>query len=110
MWVLAATTGMRRSELAGAVRDLVNLDIQTLTKADTRIVVGGQAEESDGKTESSNHTISLDASTVGYLISPCSTSKAKRSESSTTTEVGSSATPTLHPAPRDHHPPVHPPG
>ena len=38
-----------------------------LVKEDTRIVVGGQAEESDGKTESSNHTISLDSVTVEYL-------------------------------------------
>jgi integrase len=67
MWVLVATTGMRRSELAGAVRRLVDLDERTLTKADTRVVVGGKAEDSDGKTASSNHTIALDIATVDYL-------------------------------------------
>jgi hypothetical protein len=67
MWVLVATTGMRRSELAGAVRRLVDLDKRTLTKADTRVVVGGKAEDSDGKTASSNHTIALDVATVDYL-------------------------------------------
>ena len=42
MWVLVATTGMRRSELAGAVRGLSDLDKRTFTKADTRVVVRGQ--------------------------------------------------------------------
>jgi integrase len=67
MWVLAATTGMRRSELAGAERALLDLDNATLELGDTRIVVDGKAEDSDGKTESSNRTISLDPLTVTYL-------------------------------------------
>ncbi|HKT01284.1 MAG TPA: hypothetical protein VJT31_17295 [Rugosimonospora sp.] len=44
-----ATTGMRRSELAGAERNLVCLGEATLTVEDTRIVVDGKAEDSDGK-------------------------------------------------------------
>jgi integrase len=67
LWVLAATTGMRRSELAGAVRDLIDLDAATLRKEDTWIVVDGKAEVSDGKTASSNHTIALDPITVEHL-------------------------------------------
>jgi len=60
MWVLAATTGMRRSELAGVERKMVDLDSGTLTIEDTRVVVRGQAEASDGKSESSQRDISID--------------------------------------------------
>ncbi len=67
MWLLGATTGMRRSELAGADRDLLDLDAATLSIADTRVVVGGQTVDSDGKTESGIRTISLDAFTIGLL-------------------------------------------
>ncbi|MGC9668851.1 tyrosine-type recombinase/integrase [Planosporangium sp. 12N6] len=67
MWVLVATTGMRRSELAGAERALLNLDAGTLELGDTRVVVDGKAIDSDGKTEIGNRTISLDAFTVAYL-------------------------------------------
>ena len=49
MWILAATTGMRRSELAGARRDLLDLDQATLLIDPTRIVVAGRAQASDGK-------------------------------------------------------------
>lgn len=34
---------------------------------DTRVVVDGKAEESDGKTESANRTASLDPVTLAYL-------------------------------------------
>lgn len=67
LWVLVATTGMRRSELAGAERSLLDLDNATLTLEDTRIVVDGKATESDGKTASGNRTVSLDPLTVAYL-------------------------------------------
>jgi integrase len=67
IWVLAATTGMRRSELAGAERELLDLDGAALEIADTRVVVGGRADESDGKTPSARRVISLDPITVAYL-------------------------------------------
>jgi integrase len=67
IWVLAATTGMRRSELAGVERELLDLDNATLEIADTRVVVDGKADESDGKTESGRRVISLDPLTVAYL-------------------------------------------
>jgi integrase len=65
MWLLAATSGMRRSELAGA--DRADLEARTLAIADTRIVVDGQAIESDGKSDSGVRTISLDEFTTGLL-------------------------------------------
>lgn len=67
MWVLAATTGMRRSELAGAERELLDLDRATLTIEDTRVVVAGYATDSDGKTEDSRRTLSIDLFTVAAL-------------------------------------------
>jgi integrase len=67
MWVLAATTGMRRSELAGVGRDMLDLEKGTLTVEDTRVVVAGHATDSDGKTEGSRRTISLDPFTVAAL-------------------------------------------
>ena len=67
MWVLAATTGMRRSELAGVSRDLLDLEQRTLVVEDTRVVVAGRAYESDGKTEDSRRSISLDLFTVAAL-------------------------------------------
>lgn len=67
MWVLAATTGMRRSELAGAERDLLDLDAGMLEIADTRVVVDGHAADEDGKSESGRREISLDSFTVAYL-------------------------------------------
>jgi integrase len=69
LWLLAATTGMRRSELAGIDRDLLDVDAGTLTIADTRIVVNGQTVESDGKTEHGVRTISLDQYTGALLRS-----------------------------------------
>jgi integrase len=67
MWVLAATTGMRRSELAGVSRDMLDAEHGTLVVEDTRVVVDGRAQDSDGKTEDSRRTISLDPFTVAAL-------------------------------------------
>lgn len=69
VWVLAATTGMRRSELAGAERDMLNLDDGLLTIEDTRVVVAGIPVDSDGKSDSGWRTISIDAFTVAALRS-----------------------------------------
>ncbi|AEH08444.1 MULTISPECIES: site-specific integrase [Protofrankia] len=67
LWMLAATTGMRRSELAGIDRDGLDLDAATLVIADTRVVVGGKAIDEDGKSDSGRRMIALDAPTVAIL-------------------------------------------
>ena len=67
MWVLAATTGVRRSELAGAGRDMLDLENGTLIIEDTRVVVDGQAQDSDGRTDASGRVISLDPFTIAAL-------------------------------------------
>lgn|GEM_PF-457832 len=95
LWALAATTGMRRSELAGVQRDYLTISVScgkcsasqdlhaqrcascgskrlersgTLEIFDTRVVVDGKAADSDGKTLSGNRTISLDTFTIPALI------------------------------------------
>lgn len=67
MWLLAATTGMRRSELAGIRRQMLDLEQQRLRVEDTRVVVAGRAEESDGKSAAGRRGISLDSFTCQEL-------------------------------------------
>jgi len=67
LWVLEATSGMRRCELAGARRDLLDLDAGTLTIEVTRVVIDGRVIESDGKTENAQHVLALDPFTLAAL-------------------------------------------
>jgi integrase len=67
LWVLEATSGMRRSELAGARRDLLDLDAGILAIGPTRVVVNGKVTESDGKTENTQHLLALDPFTLAAL-------------------------------------------
>ena len=59
--------GMRRCELAGTRRDLLDLDAGTLTIEVTRVVVDGRVIESDGKTENAQHVLALDPFTLDVL-------------------------------------------
>ena len=61
------TSGMRRCELAGTRRDLLDLDVGTLAIESTRVVVDGQVIESDGKTENAQHVLALDPFTLAVL-------------------------------------------
>jgi integrase len=47
--------------------ELVDLAAARLTVEDTRVVVAGRAEESDGKTASGRRTVALDRLTISYL-------------------------------------------
>ena len=67
MWLLAATTGMRRSELAGVSRQMLDLDTGRLRVEGTRVVVAGRAQESDGKSAAGRRGISLDSFTCAKL-------------------------------------------
>ncbi len=67
MWVLAATTGMRRSELAGVRRQMLDLDTGHLRVEGTRVVVAGRAQESDGKSAAGRRAISLDSFSCAQL-------------------------------------------
>jgi integrase len=69
LWVLEATSGMRRSELAGARIDGLDFEAGTLTLERTRVVVDGQVVESDGKTENAQRLVVLDPLTLTLLRS-----------------------------------------
>lgn len=58
-----------RCELAGARRDLLDLDAGTLAIETTRVVVDGRVIESDGKTENAQHLLALDPFTLAVLKS-----------------------------------------
>ena len=67
LWVLEATSGMRRGELAGArVRDL-DLETGILRMERTRVVIDGQVVESDGKTDSAQRIVVIDPLTLAVL-------------------------------------------
>lgn len=68
MWLMFATTGMRRSEAAGARRALVDVERGTVTLWDTRVVAGGRVAASDGKTVRSRRQLALDRRTVAALV------------------------------------------
>jgi integrase len=67
MWLLAATTGMRRSELAGVRRQMLDLGTGHLRVEGTRVVVAGRALASDGKSAAGRREISLDSFTCAEL-------------------------------------------
>jgi integrase len=67
LWLLVCTTGLRRSELAGLRRADLDLANGRLTSGETRVVVGGQATDSDGKSDDSRRTLALDPVTVDAL-------------------------------------------
>jgi integrase len=80
LWLLEATSGMRRCELAGARRDLLDLDAGTLTIETTRVVVDGKVIESDGKTENAQHMIALDPFTLAVLTAHTQTLDSERAD------------------------------
>lgn len=80
LWVLEVTSGMRRCELAGARRDLLDLEAGTLAIEMTRVVVDGKVIESDGKTENAQHVMALDPFTLAVLRAHCDMLDAERAE------------------------------
>jgi integrase len=80
LWVLEATSGMRRCELAGVRRDLLDLDAGTLAIEPTRVVVDGKVIESDGKTENAQHVLALDPFTLAVLKAHVATLDRERTE------------------------------
>jgi integrase len=64
---VAATTGMRRGEVAGLRWDAVDLERATLRVTSTRTVVNRQVVTGEPKTSRSRRTVALDAGTVAAL-------------------------------------------
>jgi integrase len=67
LWVLAATSGMRRGELLGLRWSDIDLDEARLAVRSTRVRAGDAIIETDPKTERSRRTLALDAGTVAAL-------------------------------------------
>jgi integrase len=80
LWVLEATSGIRRCELAGARRELLNLDAGTLAIEGTRVSVDGKVVESDGKTENARRVLALDPFTLAALRSHVEMLERERAE------------------------------
>jgi integrase len=80
LWVLEATSGIRRSELAGVRRELLDLEAGTLAIEVTRVSVDGKVVESDGKTENARRVLALDPFTLAALRSHVEMLKRERAE------------------------------
>jgi integrase len=68
LYLLAATTGLRRAELCGLRWPAIDLDHATLAVEGTRVVVNGRPEDSDGKTNNAPRLLALDPTTIAALI------------------------------------------
>jgi integrase len=67
MWLLAASTGMRRGEVVGLRWADVDLDAARLAVRQTRVTVGHQVHVNEPKTAKGRRSIALDPATVEAL-------------------------------------------
>ena len=67
MWLLLATTGLRRSEAAGARREAFDPIAGTISIVSTSVIAAGHAHSSSGKTRRSRRLLALDPATVAAL-------------------------------------------
>jgi integrase len=78
LFLLATTTGMRRAELCGLRWTAVDLDAALLSVQESRVVVAGRAQGSDGKTDSAGRMIALDPDTIDALREWCKSQESER--------------------------------
>jgi integrase len=67
LWLLVATTGMRRAELAGLRWVDIDLDAARLSPRRPRVVVNYVVHESEPKTRMGKRSLALDPATVAAL-------------------------------------------
>jgi integrase len=67
LWLLVATTGLRRGELAGLREEDIDLKAATVTPVAPRVVVDGHAQTSEPKTQRGYRTFALDPMTTAAL-------------------------------------------
>lgn len=68
LWVLEASTGVRRSELCGAEIAAFDLTKKVVRMAaTTRVIAGGKAVKGSGKSQKSRRLLALDSFTTGVL-------------------------------------------
>jgi len=63
LWLLVATAGLRRRELAGLTRSEIDLKARRVHPSTPRVVVAGRATESEAKTRSGVRSLALDPDT-----------------------------------------------
>jgi integrase len=78
MWLLAATTGMRRGELAGLRASDVDFRHGRVNPSAPRVSVDGQVRESETKTQAGNRSMALDPTTLAALREYVSTWREER--------------------------------
>lgn len=67
LWLLVATTGLRRGELAGLRCTDIDWDHARVNPSTPRVVVDGHAQESEAKTRSGERWVALDPRTLAAL-------------------------------------------
>lgn len=67
LWLLVATTGLRRGELAGLRRHDIDREHATVAPSSTRVVVSGRAAQSDPKTVNGERVVAIDPDTRDAL-------------------------------------------
>ena len=114
LWLLVATTGLRRGELAGLQRGDIDFRTRTVSPRTPRVVVAGHAVESEAKTPSGIRNLALDPDTLGLSVAmsergsgsaklsartrPCSSSGRPDDRCTPTRSPGSSTTTAVLPA------------
>jgi integrase len=78
MWLLAATTGMRRGELAGLRAGDIDFRHARVSPSSPRVSVDGQVRDSDTKTAAGHRTMALDPQTLQALASYVETWRRER--------------------------------
>jgi len=78
LWLLVATTGLRRGELAGLKRTDIDFAARTIAPSSPRVVVAGRAVESEAKTRSGERNLALDPDTLEALRAYVATWKTER--------------------------------
>jgi integrase len=71
LWLLVATTGLRRGEIAGLRRDDIDLPTGHVSPTKPRVVVDGHAQESEPKTDTGRRRLALDPVTRDALAEYC---------------------------------------
>ena len=68
LWLLAATTGFRRGEIAGLRRHDIDFIHDRVSPSSPRVVVSGHAQDSETKTRAGVRSLALDPTTRAALL------------------------------------------
>jgi integrase len=80
LWLLVATTGLRRGELAGLRAEDVDVKAGRVTASAARVVVDGRAQASEPKTAKGYRSLALDPVTTSALAKHLTSWRAEKRE------------------------------